>query len=408
MQPFSQGSAKSPSRSNPFAGWDISIAALALACMTAGFWRLWPDAANAELPPVGALILKAGLASLGFVAIASRWEAALRGVATNPMAFILISLACVSGVWAITPAFTLQQSILFLVVWSFGMALALRFRPAELAEICAFAGVFGLVMHTAAQNGVPSVTYFDGDLAFAFIGSLWAAVSIPARRMLWLLCAGICAALAFAAGDVATLGALLGFGVGYAFALYGGLLAKQGAIPILISAWLIVAVLILTTFLVMFGAGPLGSQVSQFLTALGPHMVLGQGFGGLDPSVASSLGAGLGLLGMGVIALVVAATTCQLLFGNPSDQVSSQGYGAACFGCIGAALAAPGEVAALGPVCVMFAATSFAISLACVRKPAEARRPILNQSRSTVSGVRTDAAANRAPKLTANGLRARL
>ena len=64
----------SPTPANPLSGWDIGVAAIALSCMTTGFWRLWPDALALNDAPLGPVMLKAGLAALGFVGIASRWE----------------------------------------------------------------------------------------------------------------------------------------------------------------------------------------------------------------------------------------------------------------------------------------------------------------------------------------------
>jgi hypothetical protein len=355
--------------SNPLAGWDISLAALALACMSVGFWRLWPEAANLDRPPMGPVIIKAGLAALGFVALASKWEVAVRGLGRNPLALVFLALACASGFWAITPGEALQQSILLLVLWSFGIGLALRFTSIELAEICGFAGIFGLIMQIAAQQGMPPVSHFDGDLAFALIGCLWAASQIPSRRMIWLIAAGLCAALALAAGDGASLGAAFGFGIGFGLAAYGGMLARQGAVSVLVTAWVLVAGIVAITLLMMFGMAPIGAGLGQYFDNLGPHMVLGQGFGSLDPSIAGSIGGGLGVLGLCVAGLVIMASLCQILFGKPAFNSALIGQCGALCACVGAWALAPTEVAALGPITIIFAATSFAVSLACAPKP---------------------------------------
>jgi hypothetical protein len=361
-----------------FAGWDISFAALALACMSAGFWRLWPEATNLDRAPLGPVIIQAGLAALGFVAIASRWEDALRGVARNPLPLVFLGLACVSAIWAVTPTDALQQSILLVVIWCFGIGLALRFRVSDLAEICGFAGIFGLALQIAAAQGVPQPGHFDGDLAFALLGSLWAASQISTRRLIWLMAAGLCAAMAFAARDFATLGAGIGFGLGVALAAYGQTLARQSAVSVLLSAWVVVVGIIGATLIAMFGAGSVGEQVSLFLGGLGPHLVLGQGFGVNDHSLAGSVGMGLGMVGLGTLALVVVAGLCQIVFGQRAGHVSALGQAGALCACIGAWVAAPGEVAFLGPLTIIFAANCFAMSY--VRAPQQHTRVGLRAS----------------------------
>jgi hypothetical protein len=383
---INQGSDRTPLRTNravranpnAMAGWDIGLAAFALACMTTGFWRLWPEASQLNEAPLGPIMLKAGLAALGFVGIASRWEDALRAFSRNPLALVLIALACSSSLWAVVPAEALRHGILFLVIWGLGIALTLRFKSTELAEICGFAGIFALVMQMTAHKGVPPMNHFDGDLAFALIGCAWAAWSVPTRRTIWFIATGICAAFAFASGDTASLGAGLGLIFGLILAQVGNRLSKKGAVSILVAAWLIVAFVVALTAFVMFGADPVSENVSRYFSDLGPNMVIGQGFGVAGQSASSSIGAGLGILGLGVATLVVLATFFQALFGNPSGGTVSMGYVGVSFACVGAILASPNEVTIFGPICLLFAGASFSISLACARRPM-ARQPLLQR-----------------------------
>ena len=106
-QPLYQRASPEP---NVLAGWDIGLAAFAMACMTAGFWRLWPGAVSLTDAPLGPMILKSGLAALGFVAIASRWEEAIGAIVRNPLMLVLMALACASAVWAIAPADALNKT----------------------------------------------------------------------------------------------------------------------------------------------------------------------------------------------------------------------------------------------------------------------------------------------------------
>jgi hypothetical protein len=368
MVPTPQRTRSLPSK-DPLAGWDIAIAAFALACMTTGFWRLWPDALALNDAPLGPIILKAGLAALGFVGIASRWEASLSGIIRNPFGMVLIALACASAIWAVVPSQALRHGILLLVLWGFGMSLSLRFKSVELAEICGFAGIFGVVMQVTAHKGVPPVDHFDGDLAFAVIGCAWAALATPARRTLWLIATGLCFACAFAASERATFGAILGFVFGMGLVTASNAIAKRGAISVLIAAWVILAAIVALTLFALFGAAPVADSVSRYFTDLGSAMIIGQGFGIAGQSVGDSVGAGLGLLGACVGGLVILSTFFQTLFGNPAGRQALMGQASVCFACVGAIVVAPQDVAMFGPIAVLFAATSFAISLACAPKP---------------------------------------
>jgi hypothetical protein len=376
---------------NPLAGWDIAIAGIALAAMTTGFWRLWPDALALNDAPLGPVILKAGIATLGFVGIASQWEQSLSATLRNPFGFVLIALACVSSVWAIAPSETLRNAILLLAIWGFGLSLALRFKAAELAEICGFAGVFAIVMQITAHKGVPPVDHFDGDLAFAVIGCAWAALRVPVRRTTWLIATGLCFAFAFAATERATLGAVLGFVFGLGLAAFGSMIARRGTVSVLVAAWVIVVAIIALTAFVMFGAVPMTESVSRYFSDLGSAMIIGQGFGAAGQSVGDTIGAGLGIVGACLAILLVLATLFQALFGNPTSSKAFLGQSGVCFGCVGAMLVSPGEVAMFGPIAILFAATSFSISLACVPKP-RARRSLFDAQMRPTS-VRPLAAA---------------
>jgi hypothetical protein len=348
------------------AGWDIGLAAFALACMTAGFWRLWPGAVSLPDTPVGPMMLKAGLAALGFVSIAARWEDTVRAFSRNPLILVMLVLACSSAVWAIVPADALRNAILLIVVCCFGMALTLRFKARELSEICAFAGLFGLMAQFGAHQSMPPLSAFDGDIAFAIMGCAWAAWCVPARRSQWLLALGCCTALAFAAGDFASFGAFIGLGVGLGVAQVGALKGRQGAVSIIVTAWVIVAMIIGVTLFALFGADPVSATIFRFFSGLGPHMMIGQGFGLAGQSIANSVGAGLGIVGVALAGLVAFASLFQALLGRQFGGEGANTNIAIWFASLGAILASPGEIGVFGPICILFAATSFAISLSRV------------------------------------------
>jgi hypothetical protein len=364
---------------NITAGWDVGVAAVALAFMTAGFWRLWPNALQLSDAPIGPLILKSAVAALGFVGVATRWEDTMRAIARNPLVLVLMALASCSAFWAFAPAEAFRNSIIFIVIWFFGIALTLRFRPRDLAEICAFAGLFGLMAQFAAHQGMPPVSVFDGDVAFAIIGSAWAALCVPARRSLWFLVLGSCCALAFAAGDLPSLGAVVGFLIGLGVAQLGAIRSRNGAISVIVTAWVLVAMIIAVTLFVLFGADPVSNHIARFFDALGPSALIGQGFGVGGQSMASAFGAGLGVVGIALIALIVFASLFQMLLAENRQSKGgdiTNGFDTnivVWFASFGAIIVSPSEVAVFSPLCIAFAATSFAISMSLVAAPRQRR-----------------------------------
>lgn len=394
-----------------WAGWDIGLAAFALACMTTGFWRLWPGALSLADAPLGPMILKAGLAALGFVAVATRWEDAVRALARNPLILVLMALACSSAIWAVVPADALRNSIMMIVIWVFGVALSLRFRPRELAEICGFAGLFGVMAQFAAHQNMPPVSAFDGDVAFAIMGSAWAALSVPTRRSLWLLALGACCSLAFAAGDTTSLGAGVGLIIGCGIAQIGSIRGRQGAISVLVTAWLLVALISGVTLFVLFGADPISAKIAHFFAALGPHAIIGQGFGISGQSVANALGAGLGVVGVALGGLLAFATLFQALLSGRQSGSRADSTVAIWFATLGAMLLSPADIGVYGPISILFAASSFSISLSSVSVPRPRRalletptpRQVFQDRRPTILG-KISTPPN-APSLSEMGLR---
>jgi hypothetical protein len=356
-------------KSHTLAGWDIGLAAFALACMTTGFWRMLPAAVALDEAPIAAIILKAGLASLGFVGVATQWESVVRAWARNPLPLVLLALACSSPIWAFAPAEALRNGIMLVVIWVFGIAFTLRFKAREFSEIAAFAGLFGLLAQFAAHKSVPAAGAFDGDVAFAIIGTAWAAWCVPSRRSMWVLALGICGAVGFAAGDVPSMGSILGLVVGFGMAQIGAMRGQQKAVSVIVTAWVIVALIIAVTLFALFGVDPVTAKIGAFFEQLGPQGLLGQGFGSGGGSIAGSVGNGLGGVGIALALLVAFATLFQVLLGGRQRGTGLDVHVAIWFGCLGAILASPGNVAMFGPVCILFAATSFAISLSSVNIP---------------------------------------
>ncbi|MFN7673814.1 MAG: hypothetical protein ACK5OV_00180, partial [bacterium] len=149
--------------------------ALALACFSAGFWRMWPGAAGLDEAPLGPVIRTAGVASMGLVGFAVRWEVLAPVLLRRLDGLVLVAICMASAVWALAPALALQHGILLLLVWVFGITIFARLSAADLAFTAAFAGIFALSAQLVAARGLMPLDALDGDLSLALCAALWAS-----------------------------------------------------------------------------------------------------------------------------------------------------------------------------------------------------------------------------------------
>ncbi|MEN9855610.1 MAG: hypothetical protein RLZZ157_736 [Pseudomonadota bacterium] len=347
-------------------GIDFAFATLALAFMTAGFWRLWPEASLLSDPPTSVTIVQAGLLALGFIGIAMQWETWLRAFARNPTGLVFLGLALVSAFWAAAPSDSLRLAILLVLAWCFGMALSLRFGARALAEIAAMAGVLGIFAQFGAHQGLPRLDGLDGDLAFAIVATAWAVWCAPSRRIIWALACGALAILAIILHDTTSLGAIIGFAsgglVGFAMRFTG----RDGTRSVYATAWLLVFLLVAATLFFLFGADSVSGALSRFYSDLGSQNVLGDGFGSQGTSVASALGAGMGVVGLGAGLLLVFGFLLQLFLGNPNLSSGMNAQISVWSASLCAILVSPSAVSIFAPLCILFVAATFSMSLACL------------------------------------------
>jgi hypothetical protein len=378
-----------PARDRP-ARWDIAVAALACVGLTTAFIQIWPQVWSSPTAgagavggpaPTGALLVKAALASLGFVAIAVQWERAVRLVFQDPSFLILMCLAFVSALWAVSPAETVRDGLLFVLVWCFGLALALRFATRDLAEIFAFAGLFSvaiLIVQPGAQAGMASLSLSRevlaasaGDLAFALTAFGWAAYAVPARRNLWLTFLALGLLAAWRGGDLATLGAVCGACLGAGIMLVASAMRKGGGSSLIAVAWLVVAAIAVMTAFALFGAASAANAIDALMGILDASWAIGNGFGSGGPHLAGAIGEGLGIAGL-IAALLVATTGfVRVLWASRSLSATPIVWMAM----LGAVVCAPHHVAVSGPCILLLVSAGFALST--VQQSSRGRRPLV-------------------------------
>lgn len=337
--------------------WDIAILAVALACFSAGFWRLWPGAAGLDDAPLGTLILKAGVASIGLVAFAVRWEALAPILLRRLDGLLLVGVCMASAAWALAPALALQHGILLLLVWVFGLTVAARLPAVDLAFTAGFAGGLALLAHGIAAGGLMDQTALDGDLTFALCAALWASALGQKWRWAWLGWALSLAALALILSDWAS---LLAAGIGLVTAGLGlglrWISARRPWTPIDIAVTLACSILTVT-ILGLFT--PLALSSDPF----GAINWIGYGFGVAGASIGKGFGQGLGVLGLAVAGVWAIVTTMRLAL----DRRAADADGAVIFGvwCAGLAalLLAPAEVSILGLWVALLAGLSFGVGI---------------------------------------------
>ncbi|MFN7496275.1 MAG: hypothetical protein ACK5SF_02575 [Hyphomonadaceae bacterium] len=348
--------------------WDLALLALALACFSAGFWRMWPGAAGLDEAPLGPVFLKAGIASMGLVGFAVRWEVLAPLLLRRLDGLLLVAVCLCSAAWALAPAIALQHGILLLLVWVFGIAVAARLSAVDLAFTAAFAGLFALLAQLIAARGLMPLAALDGDLTLALCGALWASAASATWRWAWLAWAVALIALALGLGDLVSLMAA-GVGIVTAGLGYGlrWISARRPWTPIDIAVTLACSILTVT-LLALFT--PLALSSDSF----GAINWIGYGFGVAGSSISEGFGQGLGMLGLGLAGLWAIVTSVRLAL----DRRATDTDGALLFGlwCAGLAtlLLAPTEVSVLGPWVALLAGLSFGVGM-CPLVPAQRPSP---------------------------------
>ncbi len=333
--------------------WDLALLALALACFSAGFWRLWPGAASLEEAPLGPIILKAGVASMGFIGFAVRWEALAPVLLRRLDGLLLVAVCLVSAAWALAPTIALQNGILLLALWVFGITVAARLPAVDLAFTTAFAGILALLAQLVAARGLMPLAALDGDLTLALCAALWASAASSNWRRAWLAWAGALVVLALILGDMTS---LIVAGIGVITAGLGlglrWISARRPWTPIDIAVTLACSILTVT-LLALFT--PLAFVSDPF----GAINWIGYGYGVSGASIRDGFGQGLGVLGFGLASVWAVITSVRLAL----DRRESDADGTAIFGmwCAGLAalLLASSEVSVLSAWVVLLAGLSF-------------------------------------------------
>jgi hypothetical protein len=333
--------------------WDLALLALALACFSAGFWRLWPGAARLEEAPLGAVILKAGVASMGFIGFAVRWETLAPVLLRRLDGLLLVAVCLVSAAWALAPAIALQHGILLLSLWVFGITVAARLPAVDLAFAAAFSGILALLAQLLAARGLMPLAALDGDLTLALCAALWASTASAKWRWAWLAWAAALVVLALMLGDLTSL-MVAGIGV-VTLSLGLGLRwisARRPWTPIDVAVTLACSILTVT-LLALFK--PLVFASDPF----GAINWIGYGFGVSGASIRDGFGQGLGVLGLGLASVWAVVTSVRLAL----DRRESDLGGAAAFGmwCAGLAVLvlASTEVSVLSAWVALLAGLSF-------------------------------------------------
>lgn len=151
--------------------------------------------------------------ALATILVLTRPGMALKALARSPLLILLLALTALSVLWSLTPDVTLRRVMALLFTTLGGVALAARWRWTTLTEI--FAAAMAMMMIASLLLGALLPDW--GRMQEIFPGAwrgLWleknalgenmglaalfmtaAAIMVPARRRLWLVCAVVAASL---------------------------------------------------------------------------------------------------------------------------------------------------------------------------------------------------------------------
>ena len=186
--------------------------------------------------------------------VLTRPGAALQALARSPLLILLLALTAASFLWSINPDVTLRRVLALLFTTLGGVALAARWRWTTLTEI--FATAMAVMMLASLFLGALMPEWgrmheiFPGawrglwleknalgeNMGLAALFMTAAAIMVPARRRLWLVCAAVASALVILSTSKTGLVVLI-----LSFASMGFVaLVKAGPKRAIVGTWLAV------------------------------------------------------------------------------------------------------------------------------------------------------------------------
>lgn len=352
-------------------------AAAGLVLLGQGFWGLMPGA-TAAVSGLFVLIVQASVLALGFVMLAARWEQAARGLARDVLPLLVVIVCMASSIWSEAPLVTLQAALLLLLVLGFGIALALRFALADLARLTAVAALTLVLAQVLGQlvtgGAVAGLKAGGGELALALVASIWAAGTDARWRTGWSVAAVVCAVLALASSDLASLGAGLGLLAGW----LASRLARTGLPGVMGLAWLLVAGTIGLTLFALFLAPDLADSLRTAGVGQGLMWLSGNGFAASGRSLVEAFWQGTGVWGTSLAVLAVAGF---LIRAAVLDARSGAAASLAIGGLAGAMALAPEQIQVVSPSLVILCAVGFMAAAGSLTERAQTRRrPLVSRT----------------------------
>ncbi len=374
-------------------------AAAGLVLLGEGFWGLMPGTAAAAAG-LFVLMVQASVLALGFVMLAARWELAVRGLSRDVLPLLVVIVCVASSIWSQAPLMTLQAGLLLLLVLGFGIALALRFTLAELARVVAVAALTLVLAQVLGQlvdgTNVAGLRVGGGELALALTASIWAGATDARWRTGWSVAAVVCAVLALATSDVASLGAAFGLLAGWLAAR----LARAGLPGVIGLAWLLAAGTLAITLFGLFLAPELADSLRAAGAGQGLVWLSGTGFAAGGRSLVDAFWLGTGVWGTGLAVLAVAGFVIRAAV---QDARTGDAACLALCGLVGAMALAPAQMQLVSPVLVILCAVGFAAAAGTVPATDRPRRRPLA---ARPQGRAMAASRTHAPRGPAPGVRA--
>jgi hypothetical protein len=313
---------------------DIVFAVFVLIVLQPVFWQMISivvPQASFIVGSVGIELLVSAILALGFVGVAVKWEAALYISQRNLLVYFLVAICFTSVFWSLNPAFTLKETLNFLLVIVFGLALALRFGEGRLSFIFAISSFIMLcgqmlLSITNLENAI-SLAPNSNELALCIISSSWAFIANKNLRVLFapiLLFSLVVSLLTLnILAIVAIVSILAGAIIIYLNrAAIGVVISLAGSISILLFAF---------TALIMFFGENSANYLNDRFSDFSKSQLLGIGFGVSQNTLIGNFIEGMGIIGLvlGLLliffALIIAIMTAKK---RPASAVALFGISA--------------------------------------------------------------------------------
>lgn len=243
-------------------------------------------------------LFRSAICALGFIGVAIRWEESFTTLLRLPLLLLLLIFSFLSTFWSNSPSTTLADSIFFLLIAVFSMAIAQNIEQKKIPLLFAYSSLILVISQLLLsmldkENGF-SKSISSSEISLLVVSSLYALVLDRKYLHFWIVVVIFSFFVAIYVKEYSAIFSFVSFIVTY----FSKKLAANSNDSSFRLSTNIVLILIISMMYAIFISSPAIDSLMKFLESLGNKTSFGIGFGGPDKSLISNFVFGLGTLGM--------------------------------------------------------------------------------------------------------------